>query len=147
MKIHDIDYDKLTPMIKQYVDIKLKNQDIIVFFRLGDFYEMFFEDAVLVSKLLELTLTGRNAGLEERIPMCGIPYHSADVYIEKLVNKGYRVGICEQLEDPETAKGLVKRDIVKIVSKGTITNDNALLAKDNNYIGALNRFKDIYVLV
>ncbi len=146
MKISDVNKEKLTPMMRQYIDIKSQNEDIIIFFRLGDFYEMFFEDAILVSKTLELTLTGKSAGLEERIPMCGVPHHSAEVYIEKLVDLGHRVGICEQLEDANNVKGIVKRGIVKIISRGTITNNNSLFEKDNNYIGSLNKFKDIYVL-
>ena len=108
MNRKDVDLSKITPMMKQYLEIKEQNEDVILFFRLGDFYEMFFEDAILVSHELELTLTGKNAGLDEKIPMCGIPHHAANVYIEKLVEKGYKIGICEQLEDPATAKGIVK---------------------------------------
>ena len=102
MNRKDVDINKVTPMMRQYLEIKNKNEDIILFFRLGDFYEMFFEDAVNVSRELELTLTGKNAGLDERIPMCGIPYHAANIYIEKLVDRGYKIGICEQLVDPRT---------------------------------------------
>ena len=126
MNRKDVDLNKITPMMKQYLEIKEKNEDIIIFFRLGDFYEMFFEDAILVSHELELTLTGKNAGLDEKIPMCGIPHHAANVYIEKLVDKGYKIGICEQLEDPSLAKGIVKRDIIQIISKGTIMQDESL---------------------
>ncbi|MCI9435414.1 MAG: DNA mismatch repair protein MutS [Bacilli bacterium] len=136
--------NKVTPMMQQYIEIKKSNPDIIVFFRLGDFYEMFFEDAINVSRELELTLTGKNAGLDEKIPMCGIPHHAANIYIEKLVEKGYRVGICEQLEDPKVAKGIVKRDLIQIVSKGTIIDNEALNEKDNNYIGNIVDFDHAY---
>ncbi len=146
MKREDVDITKVTPMMKQYIEIKNNNNDIIIFFRLGDFYEMFFEDALIASKALELTLTGKSAGLEERIPMCGIPYHAADSYIEKLISLGHRVGICEQLEDAKNVKGIVKRDIVKIISKGTIIDGNALKEKDNNFIASLDKQKDIYIL-
>ncbi len=140
----DVDRTKVTPMMVQYLEIKEKNADIILFFRLGDFYEMFFEDAVLASRELELTLTGKNAGLEEKIPMCGIPYHAANMYIEKLVEKGYKVGICEQVEDPKAAKGIVKREIIQIVSKGTIINDESLLSYENNYVGNILDFGHCY---
>ena len=126
----------LSPMMQQYLEIKDKNSDCILFFRLGDFYEMFFDDAVLVSGELELTLTGKNCGLEERAPMCGVPFHSADSYIEKLIEKGYKVAICEQVEDPREAKGLVKREVVQIVTPGTITSSNLLNESENNYIAS-----------
>ena len=142
----EVDLNKVTPMMKQYLEIKEKNEDIIIFFRLGDFYEMFFEDAILVSHELELTLTGKNAGLDEKIPMCGIPHHAANVYIEKLVDLGYKIGICEQLEDPSLAKGIVKRDIIQIISKGTIIQDESLKEYENNYIGSLMDFNHSYVL-
>ncbi len=143
----EVDMNRVTPMMKQYLEIKGKHEDIIVFFRLGDFYEMFFEDAIKVSRELELTLTGKNAGLDERIPMCGIPYHAANIYIEKLVDLGYKVGICEQLEDPSLVKkGIVKRDIVQIISKGTITNDEALAEDTNNYIGNILDFDHCYIV-
>ncbi len=146
MKYNEVDVSKLTPMMKQYIDIKNRHKDIILFFRLGDFYEMFFEDAVLASRLLELTLTGKSAGLEERVPMCGIPHHSSQIYIEKLVELGYKVGICEQLEDPKDVKGIVKRDVVQIISKGTIINNESLIEYENNYIGSLVCFNDSYGL-
>ena len=146
MNRKDVDLSKITPMMKQYLEIKEQNEDVILFFRLGDFYEMFFEDAILVSHELELTLTGKNAGLDEKIPMCGIPHHAANVYIEKLVEKGYKIGICEQLEDPATAKGIVKRDIIQIISKGTIMQDESLKEYENNYIGSLMDFGHSYVL-
>ena len=144
MNRKDVDINKVTPMMRQYLEIKNKNEDIILFFRLGDFYEMFFEDAVNVSRELELTLTGKNAGLDERIPMCGIPYHAANIYIEKLVDRGYKIGICEQLEDPRTTKGIVKRDIIQIISKGTIINADSLNEKENNYIGNIYDFSHAY---
>ena len=135
MGINDVDINKVTPMMRQYIEIKQKNKDIIIFFRLGDFYEMFFEDAVNVSRELELTLTGKSCGLEERVPMCGIPHHAANIYIDKLIEKGYKVGICEQLEDPALAKGIVERDLIQIVSPGTIISQESLVDWDNNYIG------------
>ncbi|MCQ2421216.1 MAG: DNA mismatch repair protein MutS, partial [Clostridia bacterium] len=106
----------VTPFMQQYLDLKEKYKDYILFFRLGDFYEMFFEDAKTVSKELELVLTGKDCGLEERAPMCGIPFHSCDGYIAKLVQRDYKIAICEQLEDPATAKGFVKRDVVRIIT-------------------------------
>ena len=146
MKLENVDIEKLSPMMRQYVEIKKQNKDVIILFRLGDFYEMFFEDAVNVSRELELTLTGKQAGLDERVPMCGVPHHSANIYIEKLIEKGYKVGICEQLEDPKTAKGLVKRDLINIISSGTILDGEILNEKENNYIGSLLDFKTAYAL-
>ncbi|MBQ2409079.1 MAG: DNA mismatch repair protein MutS [Bacilli bacterium] len=132
-------------MMRQYLEIKGANPDIVIFFRLGDFYEMFFEDAINVSRELELTLTGKNAGLEERIPMCGIPHHASNIYIEKLVEKGYKVGICEQLTDPKETKGIVERGLIQIISKGTIINNDSLNELENNYIGSLIK-NDNYIL-
>ena len=109
----------LTPMMQQYLQMKSENKDCLLFFRLGDFYEMFFDDAKTASRELELTLTGRDCGLEERAPMCGVPHHAVDNYVEKLINKGYKVAICEQMEDPALAKGLVKRGITRIITPGT----------------------------
>lgn len=126
-------------MMTQYREIKDKNQDCIVFYRLGDFYEMFFEDAIVASKELELTLTGRDCGLEQRAPMCGVPFHSCDNYINRLIAKGYKVAICEQTEDPATAKGLVKRDIIRVITPGTVTDPNFLDETRNNYICAIYR--------
>ena len=146
MQIDNIDINKLSPMMRQYVEIKQANKDVIIMFRLGDFYEMFFEDAVNVSRELELTLTGKSAGLEERVPMCGVPHHAANIYIEKLIEKGYKVGICEQMEDPKTTKGLVKRDLVNIVSSGTILDTEILNEKENNYIGSLLDLTHSYVI-
>ena len=144
MKMADVDLTKITPMMRQYIDIKNKNKDIIILFRLGDFYEVFFEDAITVSRELELTLTGRSAGLEEKVPMCGVPHHAVNVYIEKLVEKGYKVGICEQLEDPATAKGLVERGLIQIISRGTMTSGEALNENDFNYIGSVIDFTNSY---
>ena len=143
MTLDSVDINKVTPMMRQYIETKKQNKDIIIFYRLGDFYEMFFEDAITASHELELTLTGKNAGLEERIPMCGIPHHSASMYIDKLVEKGYKVGICEQLEDPKEAKGIVKRGMTQIISSGTITNET-LNEKENNYLGCILDFNHIY---
>lgn len=125
---------QLTPMMKQYMSIKENYKDCILFYRLGDFYEMFFEDAVTCSKELELTLTGKNCGLEERAPMCGVPYHSVDGYLNKLIKKNYRVAICEQVEDPKVAKGIVKREVVRIVTPGTNLNPQSLEESKNNYL-------------
>ncbi|MCQ2550908.1 MAG: DNA mismatch repair protein MutS [Clostridia bacterium] len=128
---------KLSPMMEQYMDIKDKYKDCILFFRLGDFYEMFYEDAKLCSKKLELTLTGKNCGQEERAPMCGVPFHAADTYIAKLVEMGYKVAICEQVEDPQAAKGIVKREVIKIVTPGTVTSSAMLNEKENNYLASV----------
>jgi DNA mismatch repair protein MutS len=127
----------LTPMMQQYMDIKKDYPDAILFFRLGDFYEMFFEDAIVASKAMEITLTGKNCGLEERAPMCGVPYHAADFYIAKLVEKGYKVAICEQMEDPATAKGIVKREVVRIVTPGTAMTQALLDEGENNYLAVV----------
>lgn len=128
---------KLSPMMEQYMEIKASYEDCILFFRLGDFYEMFFDDAILASKELELTLTGKNCGQEERAPMCGVPFHSAESYIAKLVAKGYKVAICEQVEDPKDAKGIVKREVIQIVTPGTVTAQSMLAEKENNYLAAV----------
>ncbi len=146
MNRSEVDYNKLSPMMKQYMDIKKEYEDELLFFRLGDFYELFFEDGILASRELELTLTGKNAGLDERIPMCGVPFHSVSPYIEKLVNKGYKVAICEQLEDPRLTKGMVKRGVVQVISKGTIFDFELLNKNENNYIGSLLDFNHLYVL-
>jgi DNA mismatch repair protein MutS len=124
-------------MMEQYLEIKSRYRDAILMYRLGDFYEMFFDDAKMVSKELELTLTGRNCGDGERAPMCGVPFHSADTYIGRLVAKGYKVVVCEQMEDPTTAKGLVKRDIVRVVTPGTVIDNTQLDESQNNYLCAL----------
>ncbi len=128
---------ELSPMMKQYFAIKEQNKDCILFFRLGDFYEMFFDDAILVSKELELTLTGRDCGQEERAPMCGVPFHSYEQYVARLVAKGYKVAICEQTEDPALAKGLVKREIIRVITPGTVMEDSMLDESRNNFICSL----------
>lgn len=144
MERKDVNIEKVTPMMKQYLEIKNANEDLIIFFRLGDFYEMFFDDAVLLSRELELTLTGKSCGLEERVPMCGIPHHAANGYIDKLIEKGYKVGICEQIEDPKEAKGIVKRDIIQIISSGTVMNGDTLKSDDFNFIANIVDFKHAY---
>ena len=125
---------EFTPMMQQYLETKKDYKDCILFYRLGDFYEMFFEDAEIVSKELELTLTGKSCGMEERAPMCGVPYHAVDTYLNRLVNKGYKVAICEQMEDPKFAKGLVKRDVTRIVSRGTNLDTQSMEASQNSYL-------------
>ena len=125
---------ELSPMMQQYFEIKQAYPDTILFFRLGDFYEMFFEDAKIASKELELVLTGRDCGQEERAPMCGVPFHSADGYIAKLVSRGYKVAICEQMEDPKAAKGLVKRDVIRVITAGTVIESSMLDETRNNYL-------------
>ena len=127
----------ITNMMKQYVLLKLENQDKLIFYRLGDFYEMFFDDAIIASKELELTLTGRDCGLPERAPMCGIPHHAVSGYLNKLIEKGYKVAICEQVEDPKTAQGIVRREIVRVVTPGTVTDDASLFDEKNNFLCSL----------
>ena len=146
MNTKNVDRTKITPMMRQYLEIKDENNDVIILFRLGDFYEAFFEDAVLVSRELELTLTGRSAGLSEKVPMCGVPYHAVNVYIEKLIEKGYRVGICEQLEDPKESTGIVKRGLTQIISKGTVIDSESLVENEFNYIGNIVNFDNNYFL-
>ena len=143
MKRSEVDRSKLSPMMQQYMEIKDKYEDCIIFFRLGDFYEMFFDDAILTSRLLELTLTGKQAGLEERVPMCGIPHHAYASYVDELIDKGYKVAICEQLEDPKEVKGMVKRDVIQVVTKGTKIDAN-IDAKSNNYIANIYDFNYCY---
>lgn len=137
---------ELTPMMQKYLETKEEYKDCILFYRLGDFYEMFFEDAKVVSKELELTLTGKSCGLEERAPMCGVPYHAVEGYLNRLVSRGYKVAICEQVEDPKTAKGLVKREVVRIVTPGTNTDYQALDETKNNYIMCIVYIADRYGL-
>ena len=127
----------LSPMMQQYLDIHKQYPDCILFFRLGDFYEMFFDDAKLVSRLLELTLTGKRCGLKERAPMCGVPFHAADTYIARLVEMGYKVAICEQLEDPSKTKGMVKRGVIRVVTPGTVTSEQILKDDENNYLASV----------
>ena len=124
----------LSPMMTHYLETKKQYPDCILFYRLGDFYEMFFEDAQTVSKELELTLTGKDCGLEERAPMCGVPYHAVEGYLSRLVQKGYKVAIAEQMEDPKQAKGLVKREVIRVVTPGTLTNSQVLEESKNNYL-------------
>ena len=143
MKRSEVDRNKLSPMMQQYMDIKDKYEDCIIFFRLGDFYEMFFDDAILTSRILELTLTGKQAGLEEKVPMCGIPHHAYASYVDELIDKGYKVAICEQLEDPKETKGMVKRDVIQVVTKGTRL-DSSLDSKSNNYIANIYDFSYCY---
>ncbi|EGB92220.1 DNA mismatch repair protein MutS [Clostridium sp. D5] len=137
---------ELTPMMQQYMETKKQYPDCILFYRLGDFYEMFFEDAITVSRELEITLTGKSCGLEERAPMCGVPYHAVDNYLNKLVERGYKVAICEQMEDPKQAKGLVKRDVVRIVTPGTNLAPQALDETKNNYLMCIVYIADRYGL-
>lgn len=146
MRKEDVDRSKVSPMMRQYLEVKDNYEDVILFYRIGDFYEMFFDDAINVSRDLELTLTGKNAGLEERIPMCGVPHHAANIYINKLIEKGYKVAICEQTEDPKCAKGIVKREVIRIITKGTVMSDDMLDAKSNNYIGAIKDLGYLYAL-
>ena len=137
---------QLSPMMQQYMDIKAQNEDSILFFRVGDFYEMFFEDAKTASEELDIVLTGKDCGLEERAPMCGVPYHSCEAYIARLVDKGHKVAICEQVENPAAAKGLVKRDIVRIITPGTVIEDTMLEEGKNNYLAAIAFDKQSYGL-
>ena len=146
MKRSEVNYDELSPMMKQYMDIKKDYEEELLFYRIGDFYELFFEDGLTASRELELTLTGKNAGLEERVPMCGVPFHSVKPYIEKLVNKGYKVAICEQLEDPKDTKGMVKRGVVQVISKGTVVDLELLNEHDNHYIASILDFTYIYTI-
>ena len=130
--------ENLSPMMRQYIQIKQQNEDSILFFRLGDFYEMFFDDAKIASEELDLVLTGKDCGLEERAPMCGVPYHSCEAYIARLVARGHKVAICEQTEDPAKAKGLVKRDVIRVITPGTVIEDSMLDEARNNYLAAVS---------
>jgi DNA mismatch repair protein MutS len=131
-----------TPMIQQYLTVKADYQDAFLFFRLGDFYEMFFDDAIKASQELEITLTSRQGGTDDRIPMCGVPYHAAANYIEQLISKGYKVAICEQVEDPKLTKGMVKREVVQLITPGTVMEGKGLNDKENNYIASITSFDD-----
>ena len=146
MKMQDVDLKKVSPMMRHYISVKNEYPDVIIFYRLGDFYEVFFEDAITTSRELELTLTGRNAGLDERVPMCGVPHHAVQIYIDKMVELGYKIGICEQLQDPKEAKGIVERGITQIISKGTIMDSTTLDEKDFNYVGNILDFHHAYGL-
>ena len=146
MKRSDVDYNELSPMMRQYMDIKKEHEDELLFYRIGDFYELFFEDALEASHALELTLTGKNAGLKERVPMCGIPHHASKGYIEKAVNFGYKVAVCEQMEDPRFTKGMVKREVINVVSKGTLVDLDFLSAYDFNFIGSILDLEYAYLI-
>ena len=126
-----------TPMMKQYLEIKNDYPDTILFFRIGDFYEMFYNDAKTASRVLDLVLTGKDCGLESRAPMCGIPFHAADSYIARLVSHGYKVAVCEQTEDPATAKGLVRREVIRVVTPGTVIESSMLDETRNNYLAVI----------
>ncbi len=142
----NVDKNLYTPMMRQYLEIKEEYPDTLIFYRIGDFYEMFFNDAIVASKELEIVLTGRDAGVKDRVPMCGVPHHAVNAYLDKLSEKGYKVAIVEQLEDPKLAKGLVTRDVVKIVTPGTVTEGNTLDEKENNYLVSLSIDKERYIL-
>ncbi len=146
MERKDININDVSPMMREYLKTKSEYEGIILFYRLGDFYEMFFDDAITASHELELTLTGKQCGLSERVPMCGVPHHAVNIYLEKLIEKGYKVAICEQMEDPKTAKGIVKREVIQIVSAGTITSTEIVNEKDFNYIASITDLKYTYVL-
>ena len=128
---------QFTPAMRQYLEIKQQNSDAFLFYRMGDFYEMFFDDAVNASKLLDITLTGKDCGMEERAPMCGVPFHSAESYINRLISLGYKVAVCEQLEDPAKAKGIVKRGVVRRITPGTVMDTDLLEGSKNNFIASL----------
>ena len=146
MERKDVDLNLVSPMMREYLQTKSEYEGIILFYRLGDFYEMFFDDAITASHELELTLTGKQCGLSERVPMCGIPHHALNVYLEKLIDKGYKVAICEQMEDPKTTKGIVKREVIQIVSKGTLTSPEIVNEKDINYIASIKDYGYVYAL-
>ncbi|MDD2504657.1 MAG: DNA mismatch repair protein MutS [Bacilli bacterium] len=146
MKRTDVDYNELSPMMQQYYNIKEKYKEEFLFYRVGDFFELFFEDALNASRELELTLTGKSAGLKERIPMAGVPHHSVKVYIEKLINKGYKVAICDQVEDAKHAKGMVKREVTQVISKGTMVDLEFLDSSDFNYLGSIIDYDYAYLL-
>lgn len=146
MKRNEVNKNDLSPMMQQYMDIKDQYPNELVFYRVGDFYELFFEDGETASRELELTLTGKNAGLSERVPMCGVPFHSVTPYIEKLVTKGFKVAICEQLENPKDTKSMVKRGVTQVISKGTVVDSDLLSIHDNHYIASLMDYNFLYVL-
>ena len=146
MERKDVKLEDVSPMMREYLKTKSEYEGIILFYRLGDFYEMFFDDALTASHELELTLTGKQCGLSERVPMCGVPHHALNVYLEKLIEKGYKVAICEQMEDPKTAKGIVKREVIQIVSAGTLTSTEIVNEKDFNYIASVTDYNYIYAL-
>ena len=146
MERKDIKLEDVSTMMREYLKTKSEYEGIILFYRLGDFYEMFFDDAITASHELELTLTGKQCGLSERVPMCGVPHHAVNIYLEKLIEKGYKVAICEQMEDPKTAKGIVKREVIQIVSAGTLTSTEIVNEKDFNYIASITDYNYLYIL-
>ena len=146
MERKDVKLEEVSPMMREYLKTKSEYEGIILFYRLGDFYEMFFDDAITASHELELTLTGKQCGFKERVPMCGVPHHAVNIYLEKLIEKGYKVAICEQMEDPKTAKGIVKREVIQIVSAGTLTSTEIVNEKDFNYIASITDYNYLYVL-
>ena len=146
MRMDEVNYEELSPMMQQYIDIKKEHMDELLFYRVGDFYELFFDDGLTASRALELTLTGKNAGLKERVPMCGVPHHSVKTYIERLIDQGFKVAICEQLEDPKTTNKMVKRGVIQVVSKGTLTDLEMMNPKDNNYIASILDFGASYIV-
>lgn len=146
MERKEVNINDVSPMMREYLKTKSEYEGIILFYRLGDFYEMFFDDAITASHELELTLTGKQCGLSERVPMCGVPHHALNVYLEKLIEKGYKVAICEQVEDPKTVKGIVKREVIQIVSAGTITSPEIVNEKDFNYIASVTDYNYTYAL-
>ena len=146
MKRSEVNYDDLSPIMKQYMDIKKEHEDELLFYRIGDFYELFFEDGITASHELELTLTGKNAGLKERVPMCGVPHHAVKSYLEKAISKGFKVAICEQVEDPKKAKEMVKREVINVVSKGTLVDLDYLNSYENNYLGSILDLSYAYLL-
>ncbi|MCI7083574.1 MAG: DNA mismatch repair protein MutS [Tenericutes bacterium] len=146
MERKDVKLEDVSPMMREYLKTKSEYEGIILFYRLGDFYEMFFDDAITASHELELTLTGKQCGLKERVPMCGVPHHAVNIYLEKLIEKGYKVAICEQMEDPKTAKGIVKREVIQIVSAGTLTSTEIVNEKDFNYIASITDYNYLYIL-
>src|ERR687891_2351340 len=137
---------KVTPMMQQYLQIKERYRDAILFFRLGDFYEMFFEDAHTASKILDIALTSRSKNEEGSVPLCGVPYHSAEPYIQKLLDAGHKVAVCEQVEDPATAKGVVKREVVAVITPGTVTAAEGQDARVNNFLAAVSKGKERFGL-
>ena len=146
MERKDINLKDVSPMMREYLKTKSDYEGIILFYRLGDFYEMFFDDAIIASHELELTLTGKQAGLKQRVPMCGVPHHAVNIYLERLIEKGYKVAICEQMEDPKKVKGIVKREVIQVVSAGTITSPEIVNEKDFNYIASISDYSYVYAL-
>jgi len=138
--------NNLTPAMRQYLEIKEAHRDCIIFFRMGDFYEMFFEDAEVASRVLEITLTSRNKGREDAIPLCGVPWHASSSYISKLIKNGYKVAVCEQMENPKDAKGIVKREVVRIVTPGLVVDSDNLSARENNFLAGISVLDDTFGL-